>query len=119
LKPLHVKFRCELAHGLGFKEFNYYKFNYLDLFWRRLVSVQSRNRCLQKKFWLLTCADTSSDEPSEVSSESDYDDSADNGSYSDFEPEIAMKIKKAEHDLSSDSESGSAEKQVCNNESEI
>jgi hypothetical protein len=47
------------------------------------------------------------------------DDDADNESYSDFEPEIARKIKKTVRHLSDDSESGSAEKQGSNNRSEI
>jgi len=49
----------------------------------------------------------------------DDDDNVDNESYSDFEPEIARKIKKTVRHLSSDSESGSAEKQDSDDKSEI
>jgi hypothetical protein len=55
-----------------------------------------------------TCIDTLSDGPSDVLSESDDDDNVDKESYSDFEPEIASKIKLCH--LSSDSESGIAKK---------
>jgi hypothetical protein len=54
-----------------------------------------------------------------VLSESDDDDNVNNESYSDFEPERARKIKKIVHHLSSDSESGSAEKQDSDDKSEI
>jgi hypothetical protein len=58
-----------------------------------------------------------SDGPSDVLSESDDD--VENESYSDFEPEIARKIKKTVCHLSSDSESQSAKLQDSNEKSEI
>jgi hypothetical protein len=66
-----------------------------------------------------TCDDSLPNEPSDVVSESDDDDSNDNESYSDFEPEITRKIIKPVCHLSSDSETGSAQKEDNNNRSEI
>jgi hypothetical protein len=57
------------------------------------------------------CADTISDEPRDVLSPSDDNNDVDNDSYSDFDIEIARKIDKTVCHLSSDSASGSAEKQ--------
>jgi hypothetical protein len=53
-----------------------------------------------------TCTDTLSDGPTD-----NNDDNVDIESYSDVESEIAVKIKTTVHHLSSESESGSAEKQ--------
>jgi hypothetical protein len=59
-----------------------------------------------------------SDGPSDVLSECD-DDNVDSKSYTDFESEIARKIKKTVHHLHTDSESGSAKKQDSDDKSMI
>jgi hypothetical protein len=62
-------------------------------------------------------ADTLTDGPNDVLSESD--DNVDSESYSDFEPEISRKIKKTMHHLSSDCECGTAEQQDSDDKSDM
>jgi hypothetical protein len=92
-----------------------------------MVSARSGKILSAEEILAESCADTLSDGPSDVLSESDddYDDDdvdvdvdVDNKSYSGFEPEIARKMKNVCH-LAGYSESGSIKKQDNDDRSEI
>jgi hypothetical protein len=83
-----------------------------------MMSAKSSKILCVEKIVAKARTETWSHQPCDVLSDDD-EDGVVNEIYTDFEPQIARKVKKTVCHLSSDSEIKSADKQVGNNKSEI